>query len=178
MIIYIRIRDISDFNMIDIITTSLFVFSSLYGGPTSTEPMVLATTTDRESTSKKEELVTTSIPTREELEQKAKEYFKDYPLLVDIARCESTFSHLDEDGEIVRGKVNKNDLGLMQINEYYHAEKAEELGFDLKTLEGNMAYAKYLYEKEGSKPWNSSSKCWKKSANYSLESGNHISLNK
>lgn len=164
--------------MIDILTTSLFVFSSIYGGPTSTEPMVLATTTEKASTSITEEFATTSIPTKAELEQKAKEYFKDYPILVDIARCESTFSHLNKDGEIVRGKVNKSDLGLMQINEYYHADRAERLGIDLKTLEGNMAYAKDLYEREGSKPWNSSSKCWKQSISYNPESGNQISLSK
>ena len=49
----------------------------------------------------------------------------------------------------------------MQINRYYHEEKANELGYNLEVIEGNMAYAKYLYEKEGSKPWLSSSKCWK-----------------
>lgn len=164
--------------MIDILTTSLFVFSSIYGGPTSTEPMVLAATTDGTSTT--EELTaTTSIPTKKELEEKAKEYFKDYPILVDIARCESRFRHLDADGNIVRGKINSDDLGLMQINEYYHANKAEELGFDLETLEGNMAYAKYLYEREGTRPWNSSSKCWKQSIGASdSKSNSQITLNK
>lgn len=166
--------------MIDFITTSLFVISSIYGGPTSTEPLVLSTTTAKESTSITEELATTSIPTKQELKEKAKEYFKDYPILVDIARCESRFSHFDNDGNVVRGKINSDDVGLMQINEYYHADKAEELGFDLSTVEGNMAYAKYLYEREGTKPWNSSSKCWKQaiSSNNTELNTTQVTLNK
>jgi hypothetical protein len=48
----------------------------------------------------------------------------------------------------------------MQINEKYHAEKAVELGINIYTLEGNVEFAKYLYDTFGSKPWKSSSKCW------------------
>lgn len=148
--------------MIEIITTTIFVFSSVYGGTTYAMEPIVGTTTAPGASTRIEVQSTTTIPTRKELEMKAKAFFKDDPILVEIARCESTFRHLDQNGEIIRGKVNKGDLGLMQINEYYHAEKAEELGLDLKSLEGNMAYAKYLYDREGSKPWNSSSKCWKK----------------
>lgn len=50
----------------------------------------------------------------------------------------------------------------MQINETYHLDQALSLGIDIYSLEGNMAYAKYLYDKKGSGPWVSSSKCWKK----------------
>jgi hypothetical protein len=35
---------------------------------------------------------------------------------------------------------------------------------DIYSLEGNMAYAKFLYENEGTKPWRSSSKCWESTA--------------
>src|SRR3990167_2446320 len=31
------------------------------------------------------------------------------------------------------------------------------------SIQGNVAYAKYLYEKEGVQPWASSSPCWSKS---------------
>lgn len=89
-------------------------------------------------------------------------YFKDTPVLVSIAKCESTFKHLDKNGNVVRGKINKQDVGVMQINEKYHLKESEALGYDIYTLEGNMAYAKYLYEKKGSQPWVSSSACWKK----------------
>ncbi|MFA5652090.1 MAG: hypothetical protein WC933_01880 [Candidatus Paceibacterota bacterium] len=170
MIVYIGIRDISDFNMIEIITTSLFVFSSIYGGATI-DSNITATTTAPGASSRIEERMTSK-----ELEARAKEYFKTDPILVDIARCESSFRHLDEDGKILRGTVNKSDLGLMQINEYYHADRALGLGLDLKTLEGNMAYAKDLYEREGSKPWISSSKCWKQATK--TKSGELVAINR
>jgi len=152
--------------MIELITTSAFVFSSIYGGPTiAAGNDTISTNTAPGVSVRVEEQATTSIPTRAELEKKAKAYFKDDPILVDIARCESHFRQLDRDGNILRGVVNKGDLGLMQINEYYHADKAKELGLDLKTIEGNMAYAKYLYDKEGAQPWISSSKCWNQISN-------------
>ena len=141
------------------------MFSSIYGGATITgDTYMVSTSSVPEVSSKIEERATTSIPTRKELEKLAKAYFKDDPILVDIARCESQFRQLDKNGNILRGEKNKGDLGLMQINEYYHAETAEKLGFDLKNVEGNMAYAKYLYNKEGGQPWVSSSKCWNKVA--------------
>lgn len=160
MLVYIRIRDSSDFNMIDIITTSVFVLSSIYGSPTATVVDNVSTTTAPGASIRVEETTTTNIPTRKELEAKAREFFKDDPLLVDIARCESSFRQLDQDGNVLRGKINRGDIGIMQINEYYHADTAKKLGLDLETLEGNMAYAKYLYNREGGQPWNSSSACW------------------
>ena len=39
-------------------------------------------------------------------ENYVREYFSDIPIMIQIARCESTFRQLDSDGEIHRGKVN------------------------------------------------------------------------
>jgi hypothetical protein len=86
--------------------------------------------------------------------------FEGTPILVDIARCESNFHQYDKNGNIVRGRVNSADIGVMQINEKYHAETAKKLGIDLYTVEGNVAYAKHLYAEQGAQPWISSSKCW------------------
>lgn len=93
-----------------------------------------------------------------------REYYEDTPIMADIAWCESRFRHLGKDGEIFRGKVNEFDIGVMQINTMYHEETAQKLGIDLYSLEGNLAYADYLYEKQGTKPWNSSRPCWGKYA--------------
>ena len=95
------------------------------------------------------------------LESHVREHFEDTPILAEIARCESTFRHLGKDGKVIRGLVDSRDVGVMQINEFYHLKTAKSLGIDIHTLDGNMAYAKYLYEKSGTKPWNASSKCWK-----------------
>ena len=147
--------------MIEIITTSFFIFTSIYGGPTTAIVDNVSTSSNKFVSTRIEEKVTTSIPTNKELEDKVKSYFKDDPILAEIARCESSFRQYDENGDVLRGKVNKSDLGLMQINEYYHGISAEKLGFDLETPEGNMAYAKYLYGREGGQPWKASSNCWK-----------------
>ncbi len=89
-----------------------------------------------------------------------REYFKDIPVMIQVARCESTFRHTLADGSVLRGVVDKADLGVMQINTRYHGATAQALGLDLQVLEDNMAYARYLYEKQGTKPWNASAPCW------------------
>ena len=89
-------------------------------------------------------------------------YFKDIPILAEVARCESTFTHIDpETGTVKRGHMNSSDLGVMQINEYYHGERAARLGYEITKLEDNLAYARYLYEKEGVQPWSASQHCWR-----------------
>ena len=149
--------------MIEITTSLLFLVSSLYGGAASAS-------TNNASQAKadpiqKQELVE-SVKTDNPItfEQYVREYFSDDPILAEIAKCESTFRQYSSSGEVIKGRVNKSDVGVMQINKYYHLKQALKLGYDLHTTQGNMAYAKVLYDREGTKPWNSSSKCWKKYA--------------
>ncbi len=82
--------------------------------------------------------------------------------MIQIARCESTFRHTLPDGTVLRGVVDNADTGVMQINTRYHGETAESLGLDLSVFEDNLAYARYLYEKQGTKPWSASAPCWTK----------------
>lgn len=108
-------------------------------------------------------------------EQYVRQYFKDIPIMIQIARCESTFRHLDDDGEIHRGRVNNADVGVMQINEFYHLDTAIEKNYDIHTIEGNTAYARDLYERQGTRPWNSSKPCWGK---YLVDTTNQLATNK
>jgi hypothetical protein len=94
--------------------------------------------------------------------QIVQEYFADTPVLIDVASCESHFTQFDADGTVHRGVVNPQDVGVMQINEKYHLSESERLGLDIHSLKGNLAYAKHLYETEGTRPWEYSSKCWNK----------------
>ncbi len=133
--------------MIDLVSSFIMLASVFYSQPgTTVSPTPQAQNMKQKTT---EELV--------------RDYFADTPILVEVARCESTFRQTDSTGKVIRGRVNEYDVGVMQINELYHADKAEELGYDLHTIEGNMAYAKWLYEKESIVPWKSSSRCWKNS---------------
>ncbi len=95
-------------------------------------------------------------------EQYVRQYFSDVPIMIQIARCESTFRQLDSDGEIHRGKVNPADVGVMQINERYHLDQSVKKDYDIYTLPGNLAYARDLYERQGTQPWSSSKPCWGK----------------
>ncbi len=96
------------------------------------------------------------------------EHFVNTPILKKIAYCESQNRQFTQEGEVLRGRINPQDIGVMQINEKYHLGTAKKLGFDIYTLEGNIDYAKYLYETQGVKPWVHSSKCWDKANEFAL----------
>ena len=108
---------------------------------------------------------TTSVvmPQAQTVQEYVSHYFADAPIMVAIAYCESRYRQYGSDGTVFRGQVNDKDVGVMQVNEYYHSATAKKLGLDLYTLQGNAAYARYLYEKQGTQPWSSSAPCWSKS---------------
>ena len=101
-------------------------------------------------------------------EEYVKEYFSDIPIMIQIAKCESHFRQFDKDGNVHRGVENDKDVGVMQINEFYHLDQAESGNYNIYTLPGNTAYARELYEREGTTPWNSSKFCWGKYRNKDL----------
>ena len=141
--------------MIELTSAIILLVSSLYGGSTN-----IAVAQDVGNSANTQSPVAIEKPIT--LESYVREYFAETPILAEVAKCESRFRQLDKDGQILRGKVNKSDVGIMQVNEYYHGKKATELGFDLLTVNGNLAYAQYLFEKEGTQPWSASKKCWNK----------------
>ena len=125
----------------------------LLAGAAFTAPVALTATSDYEL-SKNPETLGAYV----------REYFADAPIMANIAWCESRFRHLNPEGEIFRGKVNDQDIGVMQINIKYHLVRSKELGVDIYSLKGNLEYAKHLYDTEGNTPWNSSRPCWGKVA--------------
>jgi hypothetical protein len=90
-------------------------------------------------------------------------YFQDIPIMIEIARCESTFRHELSDGSILQGRVDNDDTGVMQINKRYHEETAIAMDLNLDDIYHNMVYARYLYERQGTQPWSASMPCWGKS---------------
>ena len=131
----------------------LFLLGALYGGPAD------ALAEGRAQISVPPE-PTVFVNQPLTLEEYVRLYYYDTPILAEIARCESRFRHTGEDGKVIRGEASREDVGVMQINEFYHEERAEKLGLNLHTLQGNLMYAKWLYGKEGGAPWFASSKCW------------------
>lgn len=95
------------------------------------------------------------------IEQKIEQAFGDKAdLMLEVARCESTLRQFNASGTVLTGFVDSDDTGIFQINKRYHLKTATELGLDLDTEDGNIAYAKYLFDTQGTKPWNPSKKCW------------------
>lgn len=136
--------------MIELTTTALFLLGIFYGNPAESDKKI------------------ENVPIVNEavqpltLEEYVREYFTETPILAEIAKCESDFRHIDRNGNVLRGEQTNEDVGVMQINEFYHEKRADKLGFDILALEDNLAYAKWLYTKEGLTPWYSSEKCWQK----------------
>ncbi|MBU6370522.1 MAG: hypothetical protein KGH93_01915 [Patescibacteria group bacterium] len=161
--------------MMELLTTSFFVFSSIYGGPTASS--AIASSSASVTPAPQVEEASTTPHTNAGLKDEALAYFKNTPILANIAGCESRFRQYDKRGNVLVGAVNKGDIGVMQINTYYQGKKAAELGYDLDTPEGNMAYGKYLYEKEGTKPWDSSSACWKHADDASSTADDIVAMN-
>ncbi len=143
--------------MIEISTGVAFLLSSMYGAGHSS---LQATAVNTTATVSEGKIAIVTVHDRKTVENYLRTELADTPILIEIARCESTFSQFNKDGDVLRGRVNSADVGVMQINEKYHLEKSKELGHDIYTTEGNVEYAKYLYENQGAAPWKASSKCW------------------
>jgi hypothetical protein len=108
------------------------------------------------------------VKNKKSTKETVQEYFSDIPIMIDVARCESEFRQLDSNGSVLRGRVNSQDVGVMQINEKYHLETSKKLNLNIHTIEGNMAYARYLYNTQGTTPWKYSSPCWNKNREVAL----------
>jgi hypothetical protein len=75
-----------------------------------------------------------------------------------VCACESNDckypKHYNDKGGVLIGVTG--DVGLCQINPYVHTESSRKLGMDIYTEEGNIAYANYLFSKNGYRDWRSS----------------------
>ena len=139
---------------------SLFMVMSSVAGIQS--PVTVTETPTLEQQNVVKEISKNEVEKMMSTEQYVRQYFSDIPIMVQIAKCESHYRQLDDNGDIHRGVENNQDVGVMQINEHYHLDTAQKEKFDIYTLEGNTQYARELYEKFGTQPWSSSKACWGK----------------
>ncbi|MBI2030242.1 hypothetical protein HYT05_01325 [Candidatus Kaiserbacteria bacterium] len=93
------------------------------------------------------------------MEERVREYFSDIPVMIEIARCESQFLQYGKSGRPLHGGTGTM-IGLFQISEILHRDAAENYDWDIDTPEGNMSYARHLYEQSGTAPWLASKHCW------------------
>ena len=99
------------------------------------------------------------MPQAQTVKEYVESYYADEPVLADIAACESHMRQFDKDGNVLKNP-NSSAVGIMQIMSSIHSAKADKLGIDITTIQGNLAYARYLYEEQGTTPWNASKSCW------------------
>jgi hypothetical protein len=79
-------------------------------------------------------------------------YFADVPIMIDIARCESGFRQFNSDGSVLFDRSGTY-VGIYQIAYALHTPKASSMALDLTTLDGNLGYARHLYNSSGTNPW-------------------------
>jgi hypothetical protein len=127
---------------------STFFLVSLFIAMSVTSPAEAATTTKA------------TTLTQAQTQAKVREYFKDTPVMIEIARCESNFRQFTDAGTVLKGGSAGGMIGIFQFFESIHAPAAKKLGFDLATVDGNLAYAKHLHKTEGTTPWASAKDCW------------------
>ena len=105
------------------------------------------------------------MPQAQSVQEYVANYFADEPIMIAIAGCESQFRQYDKDGSVLKNP-GSSAVGLFQIMSSIHDPIADKLGIDIYTLQGNAAYARYVYEQKGTKPWNASKACWSKAQAY------------
>jgi hypothetical protein len=94
------------------------------------------------------------------VEKTVRATFANARVLIKIADCESDFRQFDENGNPLKNAQGSSATGVMQIISSIHKAPAKELGYDINTLEGNLGYSLYLYNTQGTAPWNESKNCW------------------
>ncbi len=122
----------------------------------------LGSTTQSTTTIQTNATTSTLLPdyrNRQVVEARVRSYFADIPVMIAIADCESKFRQFDSTGAPLNGGAG-GMIGVFQIYSDVHSAFALSKGFDITTVDGNLGYARYLYENEGTNPWISSFPCW------------------
>lgn len=73
--------------------------------------------------------------------------FPDSPVMLEVAKCESRLRQFNEDGTVLMGGGGGNYIGIFQIGIQW-VDDAQKLDIDVYTVEGNVQFARYLYDSE------------------------------
>lgn len=86
-----------------------------------------------------------------DVEGKVRSGLSDMPVMIGVAQCESGFRQFNSNGTVLRGSGRY--VGIFQIDEQIHRARAATMAYDIYTVDGNIAYTRYLYSMSGSSPW-------------------------
>jgi hypothetical protein len=87
--------------------------------------------------------------------------FADAPIMMRVAMCESGIVHR-ENGELKRNKQGSSARGMFQVMMYYHEPEMRRMGLNPNRIDEYLIYVRYLFDKQGLKPWAESKPCWGK----------------
>jgi hypothetical protein len=87
------------------------------------------------------------------IEEKVRAAFADAPDMAAVARCESGYRQFASDGAVLRGGPGGRYVGIFQIDEPLHSVRAAGMGLDILTVDGNIGFARVLYDESGIRPW-------------------------
>ena len=90
-------------NMMELTTSAVFLMSSLYGAGNSGTQVAMANAAVTAASQAPVTQISTSTDPKA-IEAYVRSQVSDEPILVDIARCESTFRQFNPDGTVVRGR--------------------------------------------------------------------------
>lgn len=84
-------------------------------------------------------------------------YDQNESLVRRIINCEGGMygvTHINND------RWHSKDLGLLQVNEHYHADDMKKIGLDIYNQYDSLEYGFILLHDQGLAPWSASKSCW------------------
>lgn len=99
-------------------------------------------------------------PLNVRIEALATKYGVDVSVVNRIIKCESSFKENAVNKNIKDGVHWSTDFGYFQVNDFFHEKEMIKMGLDIHTPNDNLEYGFYLLQRDGTRHWKASSKCW------------------
>jgi len=108
------------------------------------------------------EVIETKVeqPLNVRIEALATKYRVDVSVANRIIKCESSFKENAFNKNIKDGVHWSTDFGYFQVNDFFHEKEMIKIGLDIHTPNDNLEYGFYLLQRDGTRHWKASSKCW------------------
>lgn len=95
------------------------------------------------------------------LDQKIDKYALEYHVNPQVARAIISCESGGNPEAIGTMAVVGRDIGVFQINDYFHEKRTQELELNIYNVDDNLRYGMILLFEQGVTPWRASASCWK-----------------
>lgn len=102
-------------------------------------------------------------PEKLDLARQIRALFPDAPIMVRVAMCESGLIHR-KDGELIRNQEGSSAKGTFQVLMRVHAPQMYKMGLNPERTDDYLAYVRFLFDRYGFTPWQSSQHCWNRNS--------------